>query len=1057
MQHSPGQRFRLLARRAVLLVLGCGVLLPVVVGAADDDSRIYIVQLAEPAAIEADPGRVRAGDGARVDPRSVAVRRYGAVLEESHDRLLEAIGAPDAKLYSYRLAFNGFAARLTPAQVAALRARPEVRRVWQDRVKTLKTNASARALGLLDPGGGLRAAQGLDGEDVVIGVIDSGITPEHPSFAARVAQPKPRICSSSWVADSLLGRWLCARFRKPRWRELYTPARDWHGTCVSGERFSAGDCSRKLLGARFYVDGFRQSYDMDPGEFLSPRDADGHGTHIASVAAGARVQAAIGGRPLAPIAGMAPRARLAVYKACWLERDATRASCAMSDLQRAIEDAVADGVDIINYSVGTTEGGPADPDALALLAAADAGIFTAVAAGNGGPVAASVESPGTAPWVTTVAAASRAGQRFDEVMRVSAPASAAGDYAFREAGFTPTLRSTGALDLRLVAADDGEPTVANEAASRDDACQPLVNATGISGRIVLIRRGGCTFEEKLVNAEAAGAKAVVVYSNAGAALIMTGTRGSVGIPAVMVSQANGEFLAARLAAGDAVQLRLEKGRLLAREEPGDVLQAQSARGPNANLGDVLKPDLAAPGVDILGAQTPDVANGTRGERFQYLSGTSMAVPHVAGVAALLRQAHPDWSPAAIRSALVTTARQDVHAEDGTSPASPFDVGAGYLVPNAALTPGLVYEAGRDDYDAFACGAGFSHVAPERCQDLADTGWSLDQDALNLPSVTTSLLVTERTVRRRVTNVGPPAQFTAAIEAPPGVGVSVSPATLSLATGETAEFTITFTNLGDPASIDRWNFGALTWVGAEARVRSPIAVAPGLIGVPAAVAGSGVTGSIRLAVEFGYDGAYTAQASALAEPEVIAGFITDDPLDFYTVLPDAALPDHVRRFRVEVLPGVRYLRVAATGTDEGASDDLDLYLQCPGGSCPGGGTLLASATAAEYEAIDIVDPAPGEYLIDVHGYATDDVAGGPGAAFEVGAWTVADGAGPGGFAVTGAPAAATLGTSGEVTLGWHDLEPAQLYLGVISHANADGELALTLVEIATPATPAAPLP
>ncbi len=314
---------------------------------------------------------------------------------------------------------------------------------------------------------------------------------------------------------SCLGKWLCTRFKRPRFRVTYSalPA-DWKGSCASGDRFTAADCNNKLIGARFYVQGFDDDlHAMDANEFRSPRDADGHGTHIASVAAGNRVKAVLGGTTVATVSGMAPRARIAVYKACWLEQGATRATCAMSDLQSAIEDAIADGVDIINYSVGTRTGGPSDPDALALLAAADAGVLAVVAAGNDGPDPGTLESPGTAPWVLAVAASSRTGQRFDHVLRVTAPATAAGDFSAKEAAFTPTLRSTGAVSARLVLADDGVPAVDDDTGTRADACQTLANAAEISGRIALIRRGLCTFQQKIANTQAAGAVAAVVYGN----------------------------------------------------------------------------------------------------------------------------------------------------------------------------------------------------------------------------------------------------------------------------------------------------------------------------------------------------------------------------------------------------------------------------------------------------------------------------------------------------------------------------------------------------------------
>ena len=529
-------------------------------------------------------------------------------------------------------------------------------------------------------------------------------------------------------------------------------------------------------------------------------------------------------------------------------------------------------------------------------------------------------------------------------------------------------------------------------------------------------------------------------------------RGSVAIPALMIGKTDGDFLAVRLGAGDAVEVTLDKSLVATRTDPGNLIYTQSARGPNAVLPDILKPDVTAPGVDILGAQTPDVANGVRGERFQYLSGTSMAVPHVAGVAALLKQAHPDWSPAAIRSALVTTARQNLRKEDGLTPADAFDFGGGHIVPNLAADPGLVYDADGDDYDAFACGAGIAAVSAERCAQLAANGFSTAAGDLNLPSIAVSAIANERTVRRRVTNVGLAAAiYRAVVEPPPGVDVSVSPATLSPGPGETAEFTVTFTNLGEAARLDTWNEGSLTWVSDEHRVRSPLVVSPAAFGAPSGVSASEITGSTSFNVDFGYEGTYSAFATGLLPPARFQGFVTDDPLNLYTIYADdSAIPDHIRRFRITVAPGTRYLRVVTASTDAGADDDIDLYVLCPNSACPNGREVLASNEFnTSDEVIDILDPAPGEYAIDVHGYDTDPTAGGPGANFEVGAWALTDLNGAGSFAVVAGPPAASVGTSGEVTVAWQDLQPGEIYLGLVTHSNGSSVLGHTLVEVVTP--------
>jgi len=1012
--------------------------------ALEEVPRVYLVQLREPAALpalKAQRSTARLTRRGRLDVRSAAVRSYAARLGETQDSVLASIGAVDAKIYSYRLAFNGFAARLTPAQAAKLAGHRSVGRVWADEVRQLKSNASASYMGLLDRGSGLRGNLGLRGEDVVIGVIDSGITPGHLSFSDHVEKKKPRICRTSFGESSLLFRWLCRRYDTPRYAQAFEPLEGWQGDCETGVGFAASDCNNKLIGARWYYAGFSDLYSLDPNEFLSPKDADGHGTHIASVAAGNPVRAEIGNTEVAGVSGIAPRARLAIYKACWLAVTTDnlrpiRASCAMSDLQSAIEDAIADGVDIINYSVGTTAGGPTDPDALALLEAADAGILAVVAAGNSGSDDevsgyGTIESPASSPWVMAVAASSRAGKRYDRVLQVTEPDAAKGEFTMREAGFTPSLRTTGAKSGRLIGAS---PT---------DACAALDNASAVGGAIALVVQGSCSFQQKIANAEAAGAIAVVVYSATGAPTQMTGERGSVDIPAVMISNTDGAFLAGRLSAGDAVEAMMERGRILARDEPGNRIYALSSRGPNPVTWDILKPDVTAPGTDILGAQAPDVANGLRGERFQYLSGTSMAVPQVAGVAALLKEAHPDWSPAALRSAMVTTARQNVLRSDGVTAAQPFDFGGGHVAPNLAIDPGLVYDAGSEDYDAFACGAGIPRVSEEECLALEQAGWPTAFDELNLPSISVGSLVSTRSVRRRVTNVGGAATWTASVVAPAGVDVTVVPDTLSLGDFDTGEFTVTFRNAGDSEQLGYWNFGALTWSDGIRQVRSPMALLTTPIAVPDSISGSGASGSTGFDLEFGYTGEYNLVATNLTAPEFTLDVVGNAAEAAYVYEPDdSALPSSVRRQRISVPADTRYLRIALNAQTEGSADDLDLYVSCPGG-CPGGIATLASAGLSADEYVDILNPEPGEYVIDVHGFQVIDPDGN--SDFLLRRWTLTDTSGVASLDLT-APASATLAAEGNVTLDWQNLAGNEVYLSLLSHDNGAEVIGNTLVEI-----------
>ena len=1017
-------------------------------GSEDPTARkVYIVQLAMPSAADFHAKRVstvakaRQQQLARVrfDKADAAIRSYTERLSQEQDRVIARAGTDAEMIYRYRFGLNGFAAKMHPSQAHKLESLPEVLHVWEDEVRPLATNYSLDFLGLFDRGVGLRTAPGLDGEDIIIGFIDSGIAPEHPALDDTKEADRPRLCRGDWAENSLLGRWLCGRYRKLDDVLMFEPPENWNGACIAGERFAETDCNNKLIGARFYIDGAQASGPIDNGEIRSARDVDGHGTHTATTAAGNRVKASIFGTFIDRVEGVAPRARVAVYKACWLRPGDQRASCNTSDLANAIDAAVADGVDIINYSVGSSLLRVTAPDDLALMSATKAGVLAVVAAGNEGPNLGTIGSPAGGPWVITAAASTRDGQSSIEALEIKSPTTIAGKYAVKEANFTPALSERGPIEGDLVLADDDDTTLNDgSTGTTSDACEPLINTSDVSGNIALIQRGGCTFDAKVAQAENAGAIAALIYNIAGDPIVMNGATGLSDIPALMIGQADGNLILAELDAGNVVTVLMDTDLLITESETGNVMASFSARGPGP-APDILKPDVTAPGVNILAGFTPDAVNAMSGEDFAHLSGTSMSTPHVAGVAALLLQAHPDWGPSQIKSALMTSAHQSLTVADGETSALPFDFGAGHIVPNDAVDPGLVFDVGDDEFDAFACGTESPAVSAERCDELAAAGLSFAGADLNQPSIAVERLADERTVSRRVTNVGDQSEtYTANIVPPSGIGITVVPQSITVPPGQSASFDVTFNVESGP--LDLWRFGSLTWESDSHSVYSTLAVRPISVTAPAEVTSFGASGSLSFPVEFGYTGAYTPGVHGLRLPLVINGFVDDDPTKTFTFRTVNGVTAHL----IDVPADEAYLRFSLFDSLTDGDDDLDLYIYfCADNiNCVRVGE---SGEPTSNEEVNFLLPAGGRYAALIHGFATDNVSGGPGANYTLLAWSFGLVDDQGNMTTSG-PAFVNAGTTDDVTVNWTGLLSDTIYLGGVSHNTPQGLSAITVIRI-----------
>ncbi|KDP44852.1 hypothetical protein JCGZ_01352 [Jatropha curcas] len=681
---------------------------------------------------------------------------------DHHANMLQQVlgsDGSDSMIYSYKRGFNGFAAKLTNEEMLKLADMEGVVSVFPSEKKQLHTTRSWDFMGFSQQ---VRRNTIVE-SDIIIGMLDTGIWPESESFNDEQFGPPPT---------------------------------KWKGICQKSSNFT---CNNKIIGARYYrSDGY-----FPPDNIISPRDSEGHGTHTSSIAAGNLVQkATMAGLAPGTARGGVPSARIAVYKICWSD------GCADADILAAFDDAIADGVDIISISVGGFY--PVDyfNDTIAIgsFHAMKHNIFTSASAGNSGPYPATVTN--FAPWFLSVAA-STIDRKFFTNVKLGNGATFQGvsiNTKYLNHKKYPVIYGGNAPDIK---------NGFNVSISRY-CVQHSLNKELVKGKIVL-----CDYISTGETASVAGAIGTIMQDGYSQDVAY-----NFPLPASHLNLNDGFDVSEYVNRTRKPTATISKS-IAKKDELAPYVVSFSSRGPNPISKDILTPDIAAPGVNILAAWTEgNTITGIFGDDrilpFNTISGTSMACPHATAAAAYIKSFHPTWSPAAIKSALMTTAFP-MSAEK--NPQAEFAYGAGHIDPTEAINPGLVYDIGEDQYIEFLCGQGYS---TKQLQFVTGDNNSCSEEpkttsaALNCPSFTLSAPSGQsvgRVFHRAVTNVGSAiSTYKAIVKAPESLKINVSPNVLSFKNfGEKKLFRVTVTAKVGNSSIS----GSLIWDDGEHKVRSPI--------------------------------------------------------------------------------------------------------------------------------------------------------------------------------------------------------------------------------------------
>lgn len=876
------------------------------------------------------------------------VKNYVSFLKVKQERFLTsasaAIGTQLEPLTTYQYALNGIAVRMTQAQAIKMAELPEVIYIERERIEQLETDVSQALIGSPKVWDGSATGTKAMGEGVVVAIIDSGINSDHASFAD--------IGGDGYDHTNPLGQGI------------------YIGDCKTD---FASMCNDKLIGVRSYPE-ITDIYDDEKIFGATPpakngEDYGGHGSHVASTAAGnilldvPYVDGEVGklegdgiasGLKFAQISGVAPHANIIAYQICRPGDAGDKYSgCPTVPILKAIDDAIKDGVDVINFSISGGGNPWNSATEQGFLAARNAGIFAAVAAGNTRPATATsaaitqspYSTPKNAPWYTSVANSTHNREVVREL-----------EFNGKTFEFTP---GSGPVQTEVI---KGLPVFAGSVdATNVEGCK-VFPADAFKDKIAVIKRGTCDFTTKVSGALAAGAKAVIVYNRDGEGndRLKMASLETLNIPAVFIGNTDGVALIEAMAANPAVELTLTPTpQAISRE--ADVLSAGSLIGPNAT-NDVIVPSVAAPGSDIYAAYSDQQfghdKTGTNPADFTLMSGTSMASPHVAGAGTLLKSLHKDWTPDNIRSALMLTATtaQAMKKADAKTVADPFDVGAGRIRVDLAAKAGLVMDESALNYE------------------IANPLLNGDPRKLNVPSMADSRCVNTCTWTRTVTATQDGSWTAKGQAVTDKLALTVSPESFTLKKGASQIITVTadVTQVGAD-----WGFGNLVLESASFPTATmPIAAKigkrnlPNLVSIQATRNADEITLEGLKAVDFASVGA---EVTGLKLSQTIESSVKQDSNNAsYT----DDLDDGVKVFKFDVNENALYFRTSISYT---TSPDLDMYVLLDKND----GSKLAragsSARDGSEESVLLNNPVKGTYYVIVQNYSAssataDDVFG-----------------------------------------------------------------------------------